>query len=289
MESQNNYQQSLEIPKAIVYTAQFLQFLSPQLASMFARRLFRTPFKHKMPKREFHMDRNSRQYLLLVPSVAKKVMVYEYGDSAKKILLAHGWSGRGTQLVKIADALLARGYSTVSFDAPAHGKTKDKVTDMREFVNTILYLDMRYGPFHGAVGHSLGGMSLLNAVRRGLKLQRLATVGSGDVVTDIMEDFVLQLGLKREISIRMQTYFEKKFGEPMNDYSASFAASEVDIPVLVVHDTEDKDVPVGSGRSIHKNLNNSELLITSGLGHRRILGNPEVISKITTFLTEDVG
>jgi esterase/lipase len=43
--------------------------------------------------------------------------VYQYGQSDKKVLLVHGWSGRGTQLVKIADALLKSGYSTISFDA----------------------------------------------------------------------------------------------------------------------------------------------------------------------------
>jgi esterase/lipase len=40
----------------------------------------------------------------------KSVVVYQYGQSDKKVLLVHGWSGRGTQLVKIADALLKSGF-----------------------------------------------------------------------------------------------------------------------------------------------------------------------------------
>jgi alpha-beta hydrolase superfamily lysophospholipase len=53
----------------------------------------------------------------------------------KKILLVHGWSGRGTQLFKIADELLKQGYSTISFDAPAHGKSPGK-TIMVDFITT---------------------------------------------------------------------------------------------------------------------------------------------------------
>jgi hypothetical protein len=51
-----------------------------------------------------------------IPTINKSVVVYQYG-SDKKVLLVHGWSGRGTQLVKIADALLKSGCSTISFDA----------------------------------------------------------------------------------------------------------------------------------------------------------------------------
>ena len=50
--------------------------------------------------------------------------------------------------------------------------------------------------------------------------------------------------------------FEKRLGGKMNDYSASLAAMSVDIPVLVVHDKEDRDVPVSSGHSIRQNLRN---------------------------------
>jgi alpha-beta hydrolase superfamily lysophospholipase len=80
----------------------------------------------------------------------------------KKVLLVHGWSGRGTQLFKIADELLKQGYSTISFDAPAHGKSPGKTTIMVDFITTILEIEKQFGPFDAAIGHSLGGMSVLN-------------------------------------------------------------------------------------------------------------------------------
>ncbi len=280
------YQQSINVPKPIILTGKFLQFISPSLAAKFAARLFRTPFKHAAPKREHVMDSKSKQHRLTVTGIEKEIVVYEYGESDRKILLAHGWSGRGTQLVKIADALLEQGYSTVSFDAPAHGKTSDKVTDMREFIASILYIEQEFGPFEAAVGHSLGGMSLLNAIKQGLKVDHLATVGCGDIVTHIMADFISKLELKPSIGQRMLQRFEDTFNEQMDDYSASLAAKDVHIPVLVIHDENDLDVPVSAAHNIRQNLSDGQLYITQGYGHRKILGKKDVIRKIVNFISE---
>ena len=96
----------MKIPKLILLTAKFSQFISPKLTTVFAAKLFTTPIKHKMPKRELSMDKKSRQELLFIPKINKSIMVYHFGESDKKILLVHGWSGRGTQLYKFADEFL---------------------------------------------------------------------------------------------------------------------------------------------------------------------------------------
>lgn len=276
--------QSLNIPKSILVTVQILQFISLKLVTRFGAKLFATPIKHRMPKREFEMNDKSRQEKVLIPAISKEIMVYHYGASAKKILLVHGWSGRGTQLVKIADELLKLGYSTISFDAPAHGKSSGKTTLMPEFIASILELEKQFGPFEGAIGHSLGGMSLYNSMRLGLKLNRLITIASGDVVQDIMDDFTYKLRMKHKVSNMMRCYFEDKFGETMESFSAYVSAKEITIPVLVIHDKDDEDIPVKAGIHIHKFLKNGQLMITKGLGHRKILGDEKVIQATVEFI-----
>ena len=70
----------------------------------------------------------------------------------------------------------------------------------------------------------------------------------------------------------------------MDDFSASIAGKEVKIPVLIIHDKNDTDVDIKAAYNIHKNIENSELYITEKLGHRKILGNNEVIKKIVEFI-----
>ena len=273
-----------QIPKIIIGIAQFLQAFSPKLATLYAAKLFTTPMRHKMPKRELGMNQNSQQFPLFVPKINKEIVVYQFGSSDKKVLLVHGWSGRGTQLVKIADTLLEQGFMVYSFDAPAHGKSKGNFSIMPEFIASILEMEQKYGPFEYAIGHSLGGMSVLNAIKQNLAVKKAVTIGSGDVIQDIIDDFVKNLKLKPEYGLRIKDYFETKFGGEMDDYSAYKAAQMVQIPVLVIHDQNDEDVSVNSAYHIEKHLTHSELFITEGLGHRKILGDPAVIETILKFI-----
>ena len=272
------------IPSIVLFIAQSLQKISTSLTVKFAKKLFATPIKYKIPKREFEMDTNSEQELLFIPEISKKIMVYKYGTGNKKALLVHGWSGRGTQLVKIADQLTEMGYTTISFDAPAHGKSPGSTTLMIEFIASILELERIHGKFDVAIGHSLGGMSVLNSIKQGLKVDKAIVIGSGDSIDDILHDFVNKLGLKPKVAELMKTSFEENFQEKMEDYSGSNAAKDVDIPVLVIHDKDDEDVPYTASVNIDKTLKNSELLLTTSLGHRKVLGDEKVISKIKDFI-----
>lgn len=275
---------SLKIPLFILLSSKLCAFISPKLATLYAARLFTTPIKHKVPKRELEMDTESEQKTIHIPAIDKNITVYEYGKSEKKALLVHGWSGRGTQLFKIADALIEKGYAVVSFDAPAHGKSKGNSTIMSEFIESILELQKQYGTFEIAVGHSLGGMSVLNSVKSGLHVKKAVVIGSGDRVQDILDDFIFKLGLKPEISIHLRDYFENKYEVKMDAFSAYKAAAKTEIPVLVIHDKDDPEVPVKAGIHIHKHLKKGSLFLTEGLGHRKVLGNQSVIKKIIEFI-----
>jgi pimeloyl-ACP methyl ester carboxylesterase len=282
--SKNKVKKNLEIPQVILLTAKILEAISSKLTVLFAAKLFTTPIKHKIPKREYLMDQNSTQNTVFIPSIQKEIVLYHYGNSTKKVLLVHGWSGRGTQLVKIADEMLKLGYMTLSFDAPAHGKSKGNSSIMTEFIASILEIDKQYGPFEFAIGHSLGGMSVLNAIKQNLQVKKAVIIGSGDIIQDIIDDFIGKLKLKSEYGVKLKDHFEAKFGGKMNDYSAYKAAEKIEIPFLIVHDKDDEDVSVKAAYHIQKHLKNSEIMITEGLGHRKILGDDTVIQKIIEFI-----
>lgn len=280
----SNPTQSLKIPQFIILTSRICAFISTNLVTKYAARLFTTPIKHKVPKRELDMDHKSVQTIIFVPAINKNIVTYKYGTSERQILLVHGWSGRGTQLFKIADELVKIGYATISFDAPAHGKSEGKTTIMSEFILSILEIEKLYGPFEIAIGHSLGGMSVLNAIKDGLMVEKAIIIGSGDIVQDILDEFISKLTLKQEISNRLRDLFEDKYKVKMNDFSAYKAAQKIKIPVLVIHDKDDPEVPVKAGIHIHQQLQNGTLYLTEGLGHRKILGNQNVIKKILEFI-----
>ena len=276
--------QSLQIPKPILLIAKLLEVISPKLVTLFASKLFRTPLKHKIPKRELEMDKNTLQQKVTVTTIKKEIVVYQYGKGKRKILLVHGWSGRGTQLVKIADEFLNLGFQTISFDAPAHGKSKGNTTLMPEFIASILEVEKQFGPFEFAIGHSLGGMAVLNAIKQNLKIKKAVIIGSGDRVQDIIDDFIKKLQLQPKIGMLLKNYFEKKNNTTMDSFSSYQAAKEVKMPVLIIHDENDDEIPVNAAFNIQKHLQHGKIVITKGLGHRKILGNKAVIESIKQYL-----
>jgi pimeloyl-ACP methyl ester carboxylesterase len=63
-------------------------------------------------------------------------------------------------------------------------------------------------------------------------------------------------------------------------------APRVPQPCLVVHDRDDLTVPVQEAKAWAAGLGNSRLMLTSGLGHRRLLQDPEVVAEVVGFVRE---
>ena len=93
--------------------------------------------KFKTPERELMMRDSSKKERLHVPSIHADVQVYIYGYSKTKVMLVHGWAGRGTQLFRIADKILENKMMVVSFDGPAHGLSSGKRTNMFELLKPL--------------------------------------------------------------------------------------------------------------------------------------------------------
>src|SRR5262245_14171103 len=95
-----------------------LSHLAPGVAARLAERLFLTPPRHPAPDRERDLLAVARTGVVRVNG--GRVRTWTLG-AGPRILLVHGWGGRGGQLGAFVEPLVARGFSVVWFDGPAHG------------------------------------------------------------------------------------------------------------------------------------------------------------------------
>lgn len=283
-DEKNKYSPVVEIPKYIRSSAKAMSYVSDSWAVRFAYKLFVTPIRFPMPSREKGMDNLSVKYPMMLPEANKDIMVYEYGEGAKTALLVHGWCGRGTQLFAIANVLKKQGYKIISFDAPGHGRASKNKTHLIEFIESVKLLDDKYNGFDLIIGHSLGAVTTLNSLTRGVRAHKAVAIAGGNNMIEILEDFVKKLGLKEKIAPKLQRFFEKKLSNKMEDYNVADQAKKIDIPVLLIHDKNDPDVGYHSSEAVHQSMPNSELFLTEKLGHRKILGNENVLKKIKEFV-----
>jgi pimeloyl-ACP methyl ester carboxylesterase len=272
------------VPAHIIRTGKILQFFSKSAVASYVFKLFSKPPLFKTPERELMMRESAKKELTLIPEIQKEVMVYIYGYSKTKILLTHGWSGRGTQLYEIADKLLENGMMVISFDAPAHGLSPGKSTGLIEYVKAINHINEKYGPFEAAIGHSFGGIALLDAQVKKPFIKKLITIGIASSINGIIDKFVRKLELKPVVAVKVKGKMRSILNQDIENFSAAVNAKKVSIPTLVLHDTQDADVDVSSAYRIRQNLLKGELLVTNGLGHRRIYRDQQVIGKIIDFI-----
>ncbi len=282
--NQQKMESSLSIPRFVKILIKILNFFSSKLTTYLAAKLFTTPINFKTPKRELGMKNSAQNKNLYVADIQKNIHLLSYGFSNKKVLLTHGWAGRSTQLFMIANYLLENGFMVISFDAPSHGKSSGKTTNLLEYIAAIKAIHNNFGPFEAAIGHSFGAMAIVNTQAETPIFKKIVTIGSGDKMSDIIYSYAKNLGLTNMFGIQLLHYLNKKWKVNSDDFSTSTAASKVKVPTLVIHDVLDRDVFVSCAINIRLNLQSGILFVTNGLGHTKILRSKEVCKKIINFL-----
>jgi len=218
-----------------------------------------------------------------------KVRTYRWGEGPRPVLLVHGFQSRSASWAAVVPALSGLGLSVLAYDAPGHGDSGGVSATIVDQAAVIARLQELHGPFRGIVGHSFGVLCAFEAVRNGTTAGALVSISGVSRFADLADAFCTQLRLRPAISRELRRRTEHYF-HPLTDIWERFSPisrpEQIAVPVLVVHDENDKEVPVHHGRSIADAYAGSELIVTEGLGHRRILGDPAVIEAVGGFLAK---
>jgi pimeloyl-ACP methyl ester carboxylesterase len=212
-----------------------------------------------------------------------------WGDGPP-VYLVHGWAGDRGQFSAFVAPLLARGHRVVAFDAPSHGGSPPGSfgaggSSLPEFVTALTAVVARYGPAHGIVAHSLGATATAVATHGGLPVRRVAMLAPMASVTSYAHRFVAALGGGPRIRRRLIERVERRIAAPLRDFEVPDLCRAADLPpVLVVHDRTDPSIPVADGVAIAATWPGAQLQVTAGLGHRRLLRDPDVVAEVVDFI-----
>lgn len=261
---------------------------APRLAGALARRLWADP---RGPRQVAAGDRalheSARTETLDVGRW--KVVAYAWGDGARPVLLAHGWSSRASRFAPVVRRLLDLGYSPVSWDAPGHGSTGgpvDSVLDAREVMRR---LQDRHGHFAAVIGHSLGALFAVHAVREGLRADRLVLVSGVSQLGFLTDYFSGVLGLRPRAAAALRRAVERRYFDGdatvWTRLSATHEPDALTLPVLLLHGEDDSYVPIGQSLLTAAALGDRARLVrTRGLGHSGILADGATLDRVTGFV-----
>jgi len=257
----------------------------PWLANRWALKLFFTPVHFPEPEAEKKMAISGSRFTL--KNKGKKIRGYYWGQGPVVILL-HGWSGRGLQFFNFVSALVDKGYRAVTFDGPAHGKSDGKTTNLLEYSEVIALVAKRFGDIHSLVAHSFGGVAALYTIREGLVVNNLVMISSPTIADDIIREFLNKINGSPKVGLFFKKHFYKKFGKDFDSFSARALVKDIkDLPILLIHDEDDREVPIKHPIAFQKVKPNAKLIKTNGLGHTRILKNESVIVETLNFINKN--
>ena len=217
-----------------------------------------------------------------VMSNGEQIAVYTSG-TGPRVLLVHGWEGAASDFSVLAAALEARGFGVVSFDQPAHGRSTGRRTHVPAMARAALDVARATGPFVAVVGHSLGGSSVLLALRDGLPVRRAVILSPPRDARDFIEVLGGYMGVTRERVAGAIRLLWRRVGA-LGGQDMDRIVSQLRIPGLVLHDREDRAVPYTHGVAIAAAWQGARFVPLTGTGHRRALENPEVMEEILAFV-----
>jgi pimeloyl-ACP methyl ester carboxylesterase len=263
--------------------------ISQRLAAIFAWRLWFTPWRVELSERARAREAAwlAGTTPLRIPFGGGQLAGFCAGDGPT-VLLVHGWSDRASRLGAFVEPLVASGFRAVAVDLPAHGDSPGRMTNAYEAAEALQSVSEHLGGVYGVVAHSMGGAETLLAIREGFAPERVVLLASAVRLRHAVDQFSAMFGLPRATMTALSAAIERRFGSQVwDDLSADRIAAHLgDIPALLFHDGDDTQVTRKDAELLASAWPGARLVTTSGLGHDRLLRDPDVVQQAVAFLYE---
>jgi len=270
-----------EAPEPFRWAFGALQRVRPSAAERLAGWLFCRPFRARITPGELAVFEESHPFRIRAQGF--ELHAWSWGDGPT-VLLHHGWNGRASHMAGLVRPLLDAGFSVVTYDAPAHGDSPGRITSAPEMARVLKEVAAELCGIHAVVAHSIGGAATLLAVQAGLKVEKAVLLATPSDLRGFVDQFGEYLGLDSRTRSGMARRVAGWFGMEWDEMTVESWARGSRPPLLVVHDRYDRVVPWSHAAMICSTWENAELFTTTGLGHRGVRRDPEVVARAVGFL-----
>lgn len=223
----------------------------------------------------------------------REVVAWAWGDQGPSVILVHGWGGNAGQLQSFVLPLREAGFRVVAFDAPSHGASAASRHGGRrvtffEFAEALQLVAAGETSVTGIIAHSGGCTAVALAVRAGwMPPGRMVFVAPFVHPALSIDGFARTIGANERVMAKFSAGVERWLGVRWSDLDiATLDDAHKHQRLLVVHDEDDREVPVAHARTLTASWPSAQLVVTQGLGHRRVLRDPAVVEKVRDFLAD---
>ncbi len=257
--------------------------LHPKWFFFLSKNLFSRPPRYKITEEDKRVLSQASTEILEVPLIHKKAILKKW-EQGKKILMIHGWAGRGIQLRSHIQKFKENGYEVHMIDFPSHGEAPGKTSSVFEFVHTLKVLFSKYS-YEAVIAHSVGCAALLGSIDKSLTIPLILFAPHYDL-HDSLTKMMRRRGLKGKFVEDVVSLYEKHYGFSFHSFNPKEQAPLYKGPVLIYHDTKDGALPSTHSQSLVKAFSHAKFIETTGLGHNRILRDEKIVEDVFRFIKE---
>lgn len=214
------------------------------------------------------------------------INTYRWGKPGKKILVLHGWGDTGLSFGPLVDTLVAAGYEVIAYDAPAHGYSGGKRTNLPQLMHILDQFLRLEGDIYGIVAHSMGALNAaLTLARKENVIQKLVLVSPSLSAPAFFNDAFEIFNIRPEVATRTYGLIRTRLKEDLQTLDLHRYINQIRAEqILLVYDEHDQMVKYTDIESFLQQYSPIQSFRIKGQGHFRIMKNPLVISRIADFL-----
>lgn len=231
----------------------------------------------------------AERFQVSVESINVQGYLFSSEKSRGTIMLVHGWTSEASHMMAFVDPLLDCGFNVVSFDLPAHGKSTGRMTNLVECARALQVVASQFSEIYGIVAHSFGGpvaalaLTGLSGTNGCFNVDRIALIASPNASAYVTHSFGEAIGLNPKAQNSFDSKFENLCCCGLKDFTGSNYFARIDRPLLVLHSTDDSEIPYDHGLQYSK-LPKCQFISLDHLGHRNILNSDKVRNHIARFM-----
>jgi pimeloyl-ACP methyl ester carboxylesterase len=220
------------------------------------------------------------------PYFAKKELTfngYIWGTGRKKVYLTHGWSSKAADFTEIITALKVAGdLQIIAFDALGNGSSEGELSNLMLYVKPLEAIIKTYGMPEVLIGHSLGAMANIVALKE-FEAQPELLISITPVV-QLDQNFKGMMSYA-DVSAENQAHWLQSFHDyyklPVSYFDMkSLYALPASTKHIVYYDQDDDVLPYAQLAAFLKEQPQIVSEAFNGAGHHKILKEQALIDAI---------
>jgi len=258
--------------------------LFPNFVTSFAYNQLTNPQVRKLRENELStLDKSEKEQLKFKDF---DIQLYTWKGGEKKVLLIHGWEGQAGNFSDLIEMLLENEYTVHAFDGPSHGFSSKGPTSLFEFSGLVGVLIKKFN-IKMLISHSFGGVATTYALFNNpdLQIEKYVLLTTPDKFIERINDVSEMVGINDKVKRSLINRLENETGIDVATLNVSDFVKHINVKKsLIIHDKNDKVIPIGRSKNVHKNWAVSEFIEIEGTGHFRILRTKKILDKVLKYL-----